>query len=85
MDEKHGHIDVLFANGGIAKLGSVESTPEEVVDELFNTNFRGNYFTVQKVLPLLKDGGRTQLKGATAGVEQDGTPLHQSMPNKAFG
>ncbi|MCP6760428.1 MAG: glucose 1-dehydrogenase [Fischerella sp. CENA71] len=55
--EKYGHIDVLFANAGIAKLGSVESTPEEVVDELFNTNFRGNYFTVQKALPLLKDGG----------------------------
>ncbi len=55
--EKHGHIDVLFANAGIAKLGSVESTTEEVVDELFNTNFRGNYFTVQKALPLLKDGG----------------------------
>jgi NAD(P)-dependent dehydrogenase (short-subunit alcohol dehydrogenase family) len=55
--EKYGHIDVLFANAGIAKLGSVESTTEEVVDELFNTNFRGNYFTVQKALPLLKDGG----------------------------
>jgi NAD(P)-dependent dehydrogenase (short-subunit alcohol dehydrogenase family) len=55
--EKHGHIDVLFVNAGIAKLGSVESTTEEVVDELFNTNFRGNYFTVQKALPLLKDGG----------------------------
>jgi NAD(P)-dependent dehydrogenase (short-subunit alcohol dehydrogenase family) len=55
--EKHGHLDILFANAGIAKLGSVESTTEEVVDELFNTNFRGNYFTVQKALPLLKDGG----------------------------
>jgi NAD(P)-dependent dehydrogenase (short-subunit alcohol dehydrogenase family) len=55
--EKHGHIDILFANAGIGKLGSVESTTEEVVDELFNTNFRGNYFTVQKALPLLKDGG----------------------------
>jgi NAD(P)-dependent dehydrogenase (short-subunit alcohol dehydrogenase family) len=55
--QKHGHIDILFANAGIAKLGSVETTTEEVVDELFNTNFRGNYFTVQKALPLLKDGG----------------------------
>lgn len=55
--QRHGHIDVLFANAGIAKLGSVESTTEEVVDELFNTNFRGNYFTVQKALPLFKDGG----------------------------
>ena len=55
--QKHGHIDILCANAGIGKLGSVETTTEEVVDELFNTNFRGNYFTVQKALPLLKDGG----------------------------
>ena len=55
--EKHGHLDVVFANAGIAKLGPVESTPEDVVDELFNTNFRGNYFTAQKALPLLNDGG----------------------------
>ena len=44
--EKHGHLDIVFANAGIAKLGPVESTTEDVVDELFNTNFRGNYFTV---------------------------------------
>jgi NAD(P)-dependent dehydrogenase (short-subunit alcohol dehydrogenase family) len=55
--EKHGHLDIVFANAGIAKLGPVESTPEDVVDELFNTNFRGNYFTAQKALPLLNDGG----------------------------
>jgi len=32
-------------------------TTEDLVDEQFNTNFKGNYLTVQKALPLLNDGG----------------------------
>ena len=55
--EKYGRIDVLYANAGIAKLGSVAETTEDVFDDILNANFRGAYFTVQKALPLLLDGG----------------------------
>ena len=55
--EKYGRIDVLFANAGIAKLGSVAETTEKVFDDILDANFRGAYFTVQKALPLLSDGG----------------------------
>jgi NAD(P)-dependent dehydrogenase (short-subunit alcohol dehydrogenase family) len=55
--EKYGHIDVLYSNAGIAKLGSVAETTEEVFDEILDANFRAAYFTVQKALPLLTDGG----------------------------
>jgi NAD(P)-dependent dehydrogenase (short-subunit alcohol dehydrogenase family) len=55
--EKHGHIDILFVNAGVAKVAPVETTSEEVFDEILDTNFRGAYFTVQKTLPLLIDGG----------------------------
>jgi NAD(P)-dependent dehydrogenase (short-subunit alcohol dehydrogenase family) len=54
--EKYGRIDVLYANAGIAKLGSVAETTEDVFDDILNVNFRGAYFTVQKALPLLVDG-----------------------------
>ena len=54
--EKYGRIDVLYANAGIAKLGSVAETTEDVFDDILNANFRGAYFTVQKALPLLIDG-----------------------------
>ena len=54
--EKYGRIDVLYANAGIAKLGSVAETTEDVFDDIFDANFRGAYFTVQKALPLLVDG-----------------------------
>jgi NAD(P)-dependent dehydrogenase (short-subunit alcohol dehydrogenase family) len=55
--EKYGRIDVLYANAGIAKLGSVAETSEQVFDDVLDTNFRGAYFTVQKALPLLSNGG----------------------------
>ncbi len=39
--EKYGQINVLVANAGIAKLGSVAETTEEVFDEIIDANFRG--------------------------------------------
>jgi NAD(P)-dependent dehydrogenase (short-subunit alcohol dehydrogenase family) len=57
VHERYGGIDVLYANAGIAKLGSVAETSEEVFDDILDANFRGAYFTVQKALPLLSDGG----------------------------
>jgi NAD(P)-dependent dehydrogenase (short-subunit alcohol dehydrogenase family) len=50
-------FDVLYSNAGIAKLGSVADTTEEVFDEILDANFRSAYFTVQKALLLLTDGG----------------------------
>ena len=55
--EQHGRLDVLFANAGVAKLAPLASTSEQLFDEILDTNFRGAYFTVQKALPLLSDGG----------------------------
>jgi NAD(P)-dependent dehydrogenase (short-subunit alcohol dehydrogenase family) len=55
--EKYGRIDVLFVNAGGAKVASVADTTEELFDEISDTNFRGAYFTAQKVLPLLSDEG----------------------------
>jgi NAD(P)-dependent dehydrogenase (short-subunit alcohol dehydrogenase family) len=55
--ERHGRIDVLFANAGVAKVAPLESTGGALFDEIMDTNFRGAYFTVQKALPLIADGG----------------------------
>jgi NAD(P)-dependent dehydrogenase (short-subunit alcohol dehydrogenase family) len=53
----YGRIDVLFVNAGEAKVASVADTSEELFDQVSDTNFRGAFFTAQKALPLLKDGG----------------------------
>ena len=55
--EQFGSIDVLFVNAGIAKFAPVEQTTEALYGEIMDINFKGAFFTVQKALPLLKDGG----------------------------
>jgi len=55
--ERFGAIDVLFVNAGIAKFAPVEQTTEAVYDEIMDINFKGAFFTVQRALSLLKDGG----------------------------
>lgn len=56
VGKKFGHLDIVFANAGIltrAPFGTV--TPEQF-DHEFGINVRGLFFTVQKALPLLRDG-----------------------------
>jgi NAD(P)-dependent dehydrogenase (short-subunit alcohol dehydrogenase family) len=70
--KKMGRIDVLFANAGTGGFVSLEDITEEYFDQTFNINVRGTLFTVQKALPLLKDGSSIILSGSVAGVK--GTP-----------
>jgi NAD(P)-dependent dehydrogenase (short-subunit alcohol dehydrogenase family) len=67
-----GRIDIVFANAGVAEFAPLGRITEEHFDKLFNINVRGTLFTVQKVLPLLNDGGSIILTGSVAGVK--GTP-----------
>src|SRR5438132_8436152 len=55
--ERFGSIDVLFVNAGVAKFAPVEQTTEAMHDEILDINIKGAFFTVQKALPLLKEGG----------------------------
>ena len=52
-----GHIDVLFANAGIAESAPLGSISEAHFDQTFAVNVKGLVFTVQKALPLFRDGG----------------------------
>lgn len=51
-----GHIDVLFANAGLGEFVPLGLITEEHFDKTFNVNVKGLLFTVQKALPLLRDG-----------------------------
>jgi NAD(P)-dependent dehydrogenase (short-subunit alcohol dehydrogenase family) len=52
-----GHVDIVFANAGTAEFAPLGSITEEHFDRIFNSNVKGVLFTVQKALPLLRDGG----------------------------
>ena len=56
VEQQLGQIDVLFVNAGIAQMRPVEAVDEAHFNLIFNVNVKGAYFTVQKALPLLKDG-----------------------------
>ena len=69
VKNEKGYIDVLFASagqGGRAMLGSVT---EEQFDTTFGLNVRGTLFTVQKALPLFRDGGSIVMNGSIASVK----------------
>ncbi|WP_428662045.1 SDR family NAD(P)-dependent oxidoreductase [Reyranella sp.] len=70
--EEAGTIDILFANAGGGTLAPLGSITEEHFDTIFTANVRGTLFTVQKALPLMKDGGSIILTGSTTGTT--GTP-----------
>ncbi|WP_210251427.1 glucose 1-dehydrogenase [Neorhizobium sp. P12A] len=61
-----GHLDVVFANAGGGEFAPLGSISEEHYDRTFDINVKGTLFTVQKALPLLKDGGSVILTGSTA-------------------
>ena len=64
-----GRIDIVFANAGVGEFAPMGSITEAHFDKLFNINVRGTLFTVQKALPLLKDGGSIILNGSVASVK----------------
>ncbi|GII52158.1 short-chain dehydrogenase [Planotetraspora thailandica] len=54
--EHLGSLDLLYLNAGISRPGPIESIDEAAFDALFNINVKGNFFTLQKALPLLNEG-----------------------------
>ena len=70
--ERFGAIDVLFVNAGGGKLLPFEQITEAIYEEVMGSNFKGAFFTVQKALPLLRDGAAIVMN--TSVVDQIGLP-----------
>ena len=70
--ERHSQIDVVFANAGGGTMVPLGAITEEDYQTTFDTNVKGVLFTVQKALPLLKDGASIILTGSTTSIS--GTP-----------
>jgi NAD(P)-dependent dehydrogenase (short-subunit alcohol dehydrogenase family) len=62
-------IDVVFANAGISQVAPFGTVDEKFYDLHFNANVKGLFFTVQKALPLLKDGASIILNGSIATIK----------------
>jgi NAD(P)-dependent dehydrogenase (short-subunit alcohol dehydrogenase family) len=51
-------FDYLINNAGIGMNALATQTTEDQFDQLMNIHLKGPYFLTQKLLPLMKDGGR---------------------------
>jgi NAD(P)-dependent dehydrogenase (short-subunit alcohol dehydrogenase family) len=64
--EKFGKIDVIVANAGAGTVGTVATFSEADFDKAIDLNLKSVYFTVQKALPYMNDGGSIILIGSNA-------------------
>ncbi len=71
--ESFGKVDVLFVNAGIGRFVPFDQTSESVYDEMFDLNTKGPYFTVQKIAPLIPEGGAIVL--TTSIANEKGMPM----------
>ena len=69
VKKEQGYIDVLFASAGQGGREMIGSVTEEQFDTIFGLNVRGTLFTVQKALPLFRDGGSIVMNGSIASVK----------------
>ena len=66
ISESGTKLDVLFLNAGIAVFAPIEYTIEADFDAQFNTNVKGYFFTLQKMMPHLKEGSSVVFTSSNA-------------------
>lgn len=64
-----GRLDVLFANAGIGSLAPIEAADEGFFNDQFDVNVKGLFFTVQKLLPLMGEGGSIVLNASAVNAK----------------
>ena len=69
VKREKGKIDVLYASAGIGEAVPLGEITEQHFDSTFGLNTRGTLFTVQKALPLLKDGSSIFMTGSVASLK----------------
>jgi NAD(P)-dependent dehydrogenase (short-subunit alcohol dehydrogenase family) len=62
-------LDVIFANAGIALQAPFGNVDEKFFDLHFDANVKGLFFSVQKGLPFLNDGGSIILNASIASTK----------------
>ncbi len=58
---RHGALDVLCANAGIFPETRLDEMTEEALDDMLDTNLKGNILTVVAAIPALAQSGRGRI------------------------
>jgi NAD(P)-dependent dehydrogenase (short-subunit alcohol dehydrogenase family) len=64
LKQRFGALDILFANAGTGGLATLDKATEQDFDRIFGINVKGLFFTVQKALPLLRNGASVILNAS---------------------
>jgi NAD(P)-dependent dehydrogenase (short-subunit alcohol dehydrogenase family) len=77
--ENGNKVDILFLNAGIAVFAPIEQATEADFDAQFNTNVKGHFFTLQKLMPHLADGSSIVFTSSTVATATNiGTSVYSA-------
>jgi NAD(P)-dependent dehydrogenase (short-subunit alcohol dehydrogenase family) len=74
--DRHGRLDVVFANAGVASFQPAGEITEAGFDRMVDINFKGVFFTLQKSLPLLSDHAAIVINASWT--------LHRGLPGASL-
>jgi NAD(P)-dependent dehydrogenase (short-subunit alcohol dehydrogenase family) len=73
-------FDYLINNAGTSLHKNFDQTTQEELDAIYNVHFKGVFFLTQKLLPLIKDGGRiVNISSGLARFSLQGSSAYGSM------
>ncbi len=73
-------FDYLVNNAGTSHHAPIDKVTEEDLDSLYRVHFKGVFFLTQKLLPLLRDGGRiVNVSSGLTRVSFPGSSAYASM------
>lgn len=75
VGSEFGKVDILFVNAGIFQPAPVGQISEELFDHQMGINFKGAVFTIEKFLPLLREGASI--------INLSSVNAYTGMPNTA--
>ncbi len=80
---QRGDFDFLVNNAGVGINVPFLETSEEQFDRLLNIHFKGTFFLTQKLVPLIKDGGR--IVNISSGLTRFTLPGHAAYASMKGG
>ena len=73
-------FDYLVNNAGTSHHAPIAQTTEEDMDSLYRVHFKGVFFLTQKLLPVIKDGGRiVNISSGLTRLSMPGSAPYASM------
>jgi NAD(P)-dependent dehydrogenase (short-subunit alcohol dehydrogenase family) len=76
VKSEFGQLDILFVNAGIFVPAPIGQNTEEMFDTQMGINFKGAVFTIEKFLPVLKNGASI--------INLSSINAYTGMPNTAI-